>query len=34
MSGTEWLQLAVTSLWWIWIPLAAGTCRVMRSEVK
>lgn len=34
LSAKEWAQLFVTSLWWIWLPLAAGVYRVMRSEVK
>ena len=34
MEGDEWLQLLVTSLWWIVIPLAVGAYRVLRSEVK
>lgn len=34
LTGDDWLHLAVTSLWWIWIPLLAGAYRVMRSEVK
>ena len=34
MTGEEWAQLLVTSLWWIWLPLAAGVTRVLRSEVK
>ncbi len=29
-----WLQLAVTSLWWVWIPLAVGARRVLHAEVK
>lgn len=34
VSGEEWAQLLVTSIWWIWLPLAAGVTRVLRSEVK
>ena len=34
VTGEEWAQLLVTSLWWIWLPLAAGIARVLRSEVK
>ena len=34
VSTKEWLQLLVTSVWWIWLPLAAGVTRVLRSEVK
>lgn len=34
VSGKEWAQLAVTSIWWVWLPLSAGIWRAMRSEVK
>jgi hypothetical protein len=34
VTGEEWAQVLVTSMWWIWIPLAAGVTRVMRSELK
>jgi len=34
VTAEEWLQLLVTSLWWVWIPLAAGIVRVLRTEVK
>jgi ABC-2 type transport system permease protein len=34
LTAREWVQLFVTSLWWIWLPLLAGGYRVMRSEVK
>ena len=34
VNGTDWAHVAVTSLWWVWIPLLAGIYRVMRSEVK
>ncbi len=34
VTSKEWVQLLVTSLWWIWLPLAAGVIRVLRSEVK
>ena len=34
VTSREWTQLLVTSLWWIWLPLAAGVTRVLRSELK
>ena len=34
VTAEEWAQMLVTSLWWIWLPLAAGVTRVLRSEVK
>jgi hypothetical protein len=34
VTAKEWTQLLVTSLWWIWLPLAAGVTRVLRSELK
>ena len=34
MHGDNWSQLLVTSLWWIWLPLAAGAWRVLRTELK
>lgn len=34
VSTEEWMQILVTSIWWIWLPLAAGVTRVLRSEVK
>ena len=34
VSAREWTQLLVTSLWWVWLPLAAGVTRVLRSELK
>jgi len=34
ITRAEWLQLLVTSLWWVWIPLAAGVVRVLRAELK
>jgi ABC-2 type transport system permease protein len=34
MAGDDWAQLALTSLWWIVIPLVAGVWRLLRSEVK
>ncbi len=34
VDSEVWLQLAVTSLWWVWIPIAVGARRVLRAEVK
>jgi ABC-2 type transport system permease protein len=34
LDATAWLQIVVTSVWWIWIPLALGARRVLRAEVK
>jgi ABC-2 type transport system permease protein len=34
MGGDDWSKLAVTTLWWIVLPLAAGVWRLLRSEVK
>jgi len=34
MAGDDWAQLALTSLWWIVIPLVACVWRLLRSEVK
>jgi ABC-2 type transport system permease protein len=34
MTGTEWLQLGVTGLAWLIVPLAVGLWAVTRSEVK
>jgi ABC-type transport system involved in multi-copper enzyme maturation permease subunit len=34
VNGSDWAHAAVTSLWWVWIPLALGAYRVIRSEVK
>ncbi len=34
LTGQEWLQLGVTSLIWIAVPIALGIRMVMRSEVK
>ncbi|GAB6984253.1 ABC transporter permease [Nocardioides pyridinolyticus] len=34
MTGESWLQLAVTGLFWLVIPMAAGLVAVLRSEVK
>ena len=34
VSGQDWVQLGVTSLLWIGLPLLVGTRLVLRSEVK
>ena len=34
MGAEQWAQLGVTSLIWLWIPLAIGSWLVMRSEIK
>lgn len=34
MTGENWLQLAVTGLFWLVIPMTAGLVAVLRSEVK
>jgi ABC-2 type transport system permease protein len=34
MTGTYWVQLAVTTLIWLVVPLAVGLRLVLRSEVK
>jgi ABC-2 type transport system permease protein len=34
MVGSDWWHILVTSFWWVWIPLALGTYRVVRSEIK
>lgn len=34
LTGEEWAQLAVTSLIWIGVPMAVGTWRMTRAEVK
>ncbi|GCD97653.1 ABC transporter permease [Embleya hyalina] len=33
ITGTEWARLATTMTIWLLIPLAVGTCRVIRTEV-
>ncbi len=33
MAGDDWTRLAVTSLWWMVLPLAAGVWRLLRSKV-
>jgi ABC-2 type transport system permease protein len=34
VTAKEWLQMLVTSIWWVVLPLAAGVWRALRSEVK
>jgi hypothetical protein len=34
VSGEQWAQLATGTLIWIVLPLALGTIRVLRAEVK
>jgi ABC-2 type transport system permease protein len=34
MSTTDWLHVLVSTTLWIWLPLALGFWRIMRSEVK
>jgi len=34
MTGEQWAQLGVTTLVWLWIPLALGLRAVLRAEVK
>jgi len=34
MTTEYWQQLAVTTLVWLWIPLAIGLRAVLRAEVK
>jgi ABC-2 type transport system permease protein len=34
MTGEQWLQLGVTGIFWLVIPLAVGLRMVLRSEVK
>jgi ABC-2 type transport system permease protein len=34
MSSEQWTQLGVTTLVWLWIPLALGLRAVLRAEVK
>jgi ABC-2 type transport system permease protein len=34
MVGSDWWRILVTSFWWVWLPLAAGVYRVVRSEIK
>jgi ABC-2 type transport system permease protein len=32
--GSDWWRILVTSIWWVWIPLAIGAWRVNRAEIK
>ncbi|MCZ4498051.1 MAG: transporter permease [Marmoricola sp.] len=34
LTGKEWAQLTTTSMYWIFIPLAIGAWRMLRSELK
>lgn len=34
VTGENWLQLAITTTVWLWIPLAVGLRAVLRAEVK
>ena len=34
IAGVEWLQLLATTTWWITVPLAAGTWRLLHREIK
>jgi len=34
VSGAEWAHLAVSGFIWLVLPLAIGTWRVLRAEVK
>lgn len=34
LSGKDWAHLVVSSIWWLWLPLAIGLWRVVRAEVK
>ena len=34
MTAESWQQLGVTTLVWLWIPLALGLRAVLRAEVK
>lgn len=34
VTGQEWVQLGVTAVIWVGIPLAVGTWRMLRSELK
>jgi ABC-type transport system involved in multi-copper enzyme maturation permease subunit len=33
-TAEQWTQIAVTTLFWLWIPLALGLRAVLRAEVK
>jgi ABC-type transport system involved in multi-copper enzyme maturation permease subunit len=34
MPASDWWRILVTSIWWLWLPLAAGVYRVVRTEIK
>ena len=34
MTGEDWQQLGVSTLVWLWVPLAIGLRAVLRAEVK
>jgi hypothetical protein len=34
IDGVEWLQLLATTTWWILLPLAAGTWRLLHREIR
>jgi len=34
VTGENWLQLAITTTVWLWVPLAIGLRAVLRAEVK
>ncbi len=34
LTSEYWLQLGVTTLFWLWIPLALGLRAILRAEVK
>jgi hypothetical protein len=34
IDGVEWLQLLATTTWWIALPLAAGTWRLLHREIR
>jgi predicted acylesterase/phospholipase RssA len=34
MTGDHWAHLGTTALLWLFIPMAAGLWKLMRSEVK
>jgi ABC-type transport system involved in multi-copper enzyme maturation permease subunit len=34
VDAEVWIQIAVSSLWWVWIPLAIGAWRILHTEVK
>lgn len=34
IDGVEWVQLTVTTIWWILLPLLAGVWRLLHREIK